>query len=146
MANGVTIEIEGLAALQKKLGRIPNELVTEVDVLMDVTARGFENRAVAVVAVGETGFLKGGISYEKLAPMQYEIVSAMHYSAYVEFGTITQVRVPAGLEAYAMQFKGRGIKKTGGMRARPFFFPQLPIAQQQIDKGLPKVVAKILNK
>jgi HK97 gp10 family phage protein len=46
----------------------------------------------------------------------------VEYSPYVEFGTGTLVNVPAGLESYAMQFKGKGVKKVN-LPARPFLFP-----------------------
>jgi len=47
----------------------------------------------------------------------------VEYAPYVEFGTITKVDVPIELTEYALQFKGRGIRKRGGMKARPFLYP-----------------------
>jgi hypothetical protein len=78
--------------------------------------------------------------------MSYEIVSGANYSAYVEFGTIDHVSVPAGIEDYAMQFKGKGIIKHGGVHPRPFFFPQLPIAQEAVKKNVQPLVAEALRK
>jgi hypothetical protein len=71
----------------------------------------------------DLGGLRGGISYYGFG-LNWSVVSAAHYSAYIEWGTITRVEPPneADLAAYAMMFKGAGIKKTGGMYARPFFF------------------------
>lgn len=45
----------------------------------------------------------------------------VEYSPYVEFGTGTQVDVPSGLEDYAIQFKGAGIKEVN-LPARPYLF------------------------
>ena len=45
----------------------------------------------------------------------------VEYSPYVEFGTGTEVDVPAGLEDYAIQFKGAGIKEVN-LPARPYLF------------------------
>jgi hypothetical protein len=142
MAKGVTIEVQGLRGLQKKLGRLPQNLIHEVDAEMADVTNNYLNRAEAAAPIGPTGFLHGRLSAPKLAVMKYEIVSPMNYSAYVEFGTITRVKVPAELTAYAAQFKGRGLRKTGGMPARPFFFPQLPIARAELNKNLKNLMER----
>lgn len=144
MAKGVTLEIQGLKELQKKLGKLPVNLVQEVDAEMGAVAKRFENRAVEAVPV-DNGLLKGAITTERKGEMDYEVTAGKDYAAYVEFGTITLVRVPAELTAYAMQFKGKGIRKTGGMPARPYFFPQLPIARAEINKELKNVVERALK-
>jgi hypothetical protein len=146
MANGVRIEVQGLERLIKKFGSIPQNVKKEIDAEMAATANNYVNRAVAAVPVGETGFLKSKITSEPLGPMNYEIVSGATYSAYVEFGTITRVKVPGELTAYAMQFKGKGIRKSGGLYPRPFFFPQLPIARAEFNKNLDEVVKRVLSK
>lgn len=51
------------------------------------------------------------------------VFTNVEYAAYVEFGTIEHVEVPLELTAYAMQFKGRGIRKKGGRKAKPFLYP-----------------------
>ena len=45
----------------------------------------------------------------------------LDYAPYVEFGTGTLVDVPKGLEDYAMQFKGAGVKEVN-LPARPYLF------------------------
>lgn len=144
MANGVRVQVSGLDKLVKKLGAIPENVKTEVDAEMDAVSRSYVNRAAKAAPV-DHGYLKNGITYDRIGMMQYEIVSAAKYSAYVEFGTITKVQVPAELVAYAAQFKGKGLKKNGGMRARPFFFPQLPIARSELNKNLKAIIAKVIK-
>jgi hypothetical protein len=141
MAKGISIEVQGLAALKKKLGELPAHLVTDVDAELDGLSRIYVDRA-QYDAPRNFGILAGAITYKRLGEMEYEVVSGAKYSAYVEFGTITQVRVPAELMDYAAQFKGKGIKKTGGMPARPFFFSQLPWARAEINKNLNEVVKR----
>ena len=63
-------------------------------------------------------------------------VTNVEYAAYVEFGTITKVEVPQELTEYAMQFKGKGIRTKGGMKARPYLYPAL-VAER------PKFIAAI---
>jgi hypothetical protein len=145
MANGVSIEIEGLDKLRKKLGKIPAALEREIDAELGVIAKNFENHAATSArnqGVFDNGRLVGDISSGRLAPMQWEVVSPHDYSAYQEFGTITKVRVPSELQSYALQFKGRGLRKTGGIVPRPFFFPQLPIARAELKKNLKPVIAR----
>lgn len=144
MARGTLIEVQGLNKLKKKLGQIPENVKKMVDAEMSAIAKEYEDRAVAAAPV-DTGFLKGQISASKVGEMNYEIVSGAKYSGYVEFGTVTKVQVPAELTTYAAQFKGAGLKKSGGMRAHPFFFLQLPIARADLNKNLKIVVNKALK-
>jgi hypothetical protein len=141
MANGVSIEIEGLDKLRKKLGKIPVALEREIDAELSVVSKNYENRAATAAPV-DTGFLRNQITSSKIGEMAYEVVSGARYSAYLEFGTITKVRVPSELQSYALQFKGRGLRKTGGIVPRPFFFPQLPIARAELKKNLKPVIAR----
>lgn len=144
MGKGVSIQVEGLDKLIKKFGKIPEPVSKEVDAELASTANEFVNRAVAAVPV-DTGFLRNGITFSKVSELNYEVVSGAKYSAYVEFGTIRFVNVPSDLVTYAAQFKGKGIRKTGGMSPRPFFFPQLPIARAELNKNLKQVVVRALK-
>lgn len=119
-------------------------------------------------APGNFGILKNEIGYEKTADMDYEVFSRTMYSAYVEFGTRTQVYIPTGLEEYAAQFIGspgatnlsakeaiflwckeKGIEEsawypifvtlmTKGQKPHPFFFPA-------VDRQLPLIVNRIVK-
>ncbi len=51
------------------------------------------------------------------------VYTNVEYAPYVEFGTIERVEVPTELTEYALQFKGRGIRKKGGRKAKPFLYP-----------------------
>lgn len=50
-----------------------------------------------------------------------KVGSPLDYAPYVEFGTGALVDVPTGLEGYAIQFKGKGIKQVN-LPARPYLF------------------------
>lgn len=144
MAKGVSIEIEGLDKLIKKLGAVPNALKLEIDAELDQSARGFMTNAAQAAPV-DTGFLRNQITFAKLGEMSYEVVSGARYSGFLEWGTITRVRVPAELQAYASQFKGKGLRKTGGIAPHPFFFIQIPKAQADLNKNLNKVIESALK-
>jgi hypothetical protein len=141
MARGVTIEIQGLKQVQKFFGELPRHVIVETDAEMADAANTMVNRAVADVPV-DTGRLRNAITFKRIKELVYEVVAATDYAAFVEFGTITLVKAPAEYAAYAMQFKGRGIKKTGGMRARPYLLPQIPVVQMQLNKNLNEMIKR----
>lgn len=53
------------------------------------------------------------------------------YAPYVEFGTGNKVYVPKELTDYAIQFKGRGIRKVNN-RHQPYFFPSVKISVKEM--------------
>lgn len=126
MSSGV--RLEGFDEFKNKVNSIGGDLppiahaiVTDLTLkwkdLAIKTARNQSNR---------TGKLIGGITTDISPIGKFPIVgqlsSSKLYSPYVEWGTIKKVSVPSDLQSYALQFKGRGIKKSGGMSPRPFFF------------------------
>lgn len=90
----------------------------------EIEASAFDIRSQAVTTVPvDTGILKGSI---KVVPGEHRfhkiIEAGAHYAPYIEFGTGTLVNVPSGLEDYAIQFKGKGVKQVN-LPARPFLIP-----------------------
>lgn len=59
--------------------------------------------------------------YKSVNGLNAEVGFTANYAAYVEFGTGGMVDVPSGLEEYAIQFKGAGIRQVN-LPARPFLF------------------------
>lgn len=53
------------------------------------------------------------------------------YAPYVEFGTGNKVYVPNELTEYAMQFKGRGIRKVNN-KHQPYFFPAVKLSVKEM--------------
>jgi len=143
MASGVFIKVDGLKELQKKFKDIPQKVLEEVDGAMAVAALDYESRAVGSVPV-DTGRLKGGISYKKIKDLHYEVVSPVEYSAYVEWGTRSNVQVPADLESYAIQFK-RSDGSGGGMRPQPFFFIHRGIVYKQLKQDIRQAIKEALK-
>jgi hypothetical protein len=142
----IKVELKGYKELSRKLGKLADEFEDEVDGEIEEVAKLYVSDAVHLAqsqGIFDEGRLLGAIRHERLAPMAYNIVAAVHYAAYHEWGTITHVRVPADQQAYAIQFKGRGRKKTGGIYPRPFFFPPMPKAQERM-KDIPQTVYKRL--
>jgi phage gpG-like protein len=89
----------------------------------------------------DTGRLKNAITQKKISKLNYEIVAQTNYAAYVEFGTGGLVDIPQGLEAYAAQFKGKGIRKVN-LPARPYLFPSFIEARAKLIEELKRVLKK----
>lgn len=80
-----------------------------------------ENMAKSRVPV-DTGELKNDISARvENERWTWTVGTNKHYAPYVEFGTGAMVDVPQGLEDYAIQFKGAGIRQVN-LPARPYLF------------------------
>lgn len=140
----VKVEIKGLKELNVRLN--PKRVVTEVDAEVKAAGKEFAKLAnqSAAAQFGDKGILLGGIQPIKNPPfLQSGAESNARYSAYLEFGTIQHVNVPPDLKDYAIQFKGQGIRKTGGIIARPYFFPQQPIVQTNLIKRIKAIVEDI---
>ena len=129
MAKPFRIELEGMDKVLNALAKADSDIAKRVDLELKAAANEIENQAsrnVSRIPRGGdsqfTGTLLKGISSRRSAPLQWEVVSSAEYSAFVEFGTGAYVKVPSGLENYAIQFKGRGIREVS-LPARPYFFP-----------------------
>lgn len=126
MANN-PFRINGLTGLKTKLKSFPATLKAEIDAELHASAATIERNAKRDAPV-DIGGLRQGISANKLGELEYEVVSAARYSAYVEFGTRTKVRIPAGYEEYAKQFQG---KAAGGGGLDEFFLNILEWVQHK---------------
>lgn len=86
---------------------------------INATNESIANKARGRAPV-DTGFLKNSIITQETEKGAETVVS-INYAPYIEFGTGGRVDVPAGLEDYAIQFKGEGIKQVN-IPAKPFLF------------------------
>jgi hypothetical protein len=138
MANEIILS--GFKEFQGKLKSLPIEIKDEADLHVQYAAERWEELAKldAPIDQGGAAGLVGGIKAAKIQDMVHEVVSAKHYSPYVEWGTGTRVSVPADLRAYAIQFKG--IKKVIGRYPHPYFFIQKPIVERELIANLRKLL------
>lgn len=92
----------------------------EYEELLHETIQNIETEATASAPV-DLGILKSSINGE-VDGLNGVVGSTVRYSPYIEFGTGGLVDVPAGLEDYAIKFKGAGIKQVN-LFPRPFLIP-----------------------
>ena len=111
-----------------KMKKAPARLKKEISAEVQLSGERFAELATKELSSGilkmPTGQLAGSIRPEKTGELSVQVIAHKEYAPYIEWGTITKVNVPAELKDYAIQFKGKGIKKNGGIETRPYFFKQ----------------------
>jgi HK97 gp10 family phage protein len=147
MADHISFKIEGLDALIQKIGRLAPKIAKEVAMEVNASALAIQSQARRSVATNSTdkGRLLGSIQLKEINKgdkIIYTVGSALKYAPYVEFGTGGLVNVPAGYEDFAIQFKGKGIRKIN-LRARPYLIPafenQIPVLRKNIQNVIKNV-------
>lgn len=135
----ITIDIKGLKELQAKLDKLPKIIEQELSGVLERGAQVFVRNAKRDAPV-DFGFLKNLISYAKAGELSFQVVSGSKYSPYLEWGTITRVSVPEELAGYAIQFKGKGIRKNGGIFPHPYFFKQQIPVKAEMEKNIDAIL------
>lgn len=147
MADQISFRIEGLDALIKRMGKLAPEIAKEVAMEVNASALAIQSKARRAVASNSTdkGRLVGSIQLKEVNTgdkIVYTVGSALKYAPYVEFGTGGTVNVPAGYEDFAIQFKGKGIRKVN-LRPRPYLIPafesEIPILRKNIQNVIKNV-------
>lgn len=103
----LTFDIKGFQDVLTRLERAPNTIVQEVNRELKDSADRIARNAKRDAPVDE-GRLRNEISVVKVSETQYDVVSPVSYSPFIEWGTRRKVRVPSELASYAAKFKGAG--------------------------------------
>ena len=143
---GVNISKEELDNLIKKLSGFGDAITERVADEIEVTTLDIETNAKMNLAasMSSSEYSFGGLmssihsitDRDNLAGIAY---TNIHYAPYVEFGTGGLVKIPAGFEEFAMQFKGKGIKKIN-LPARPYMYPALFKNQKMLFERLKNIL------
>lgn len=126
--------MQGYDKLLEKLKKYPAEKNKAVKMILVKAGFNIQNNARRIV-VSRTNQHKNLHQQiqTQATPNGATVFVRAGYAPYVEFGTGGLVNVPRGLEEYAMQFKGRGIKQVN-LPARPFMYPAFRIERPKIAK------------
>ena len=144
MADQIYFKIEGLDALIKRLGKLSPKIAKEVAMEVNASALAIQSKAKRNVVV-DNGMLRNSIQLNEINrgdKIVYTVGSALRYAPYVEFGTGGLVNVPAGFESFAIQFKGKGVRKVN-LRARPYLIPAFEGEIPILRKNIKKVIANV---
>jgi HK97 gp10 family phage protein len=110
---GFKLKLEGNKALLKNLDKLNKGTKTIIGQEIDESVRRIERDADAR-APKDTSFLRNSIRGEfDKNTLKGQVEAGMEYAAFVEFGTGSKVKVPAGLESYANEFRGRKLSSQG---------------------------------
>lgn len=107
MPQPFTLHIEGFNRLGLRIKQLPAKIQKEVSGEIGDSSDNILGQQLRLVPRNE-GRLSQGLSNRKVNDLEWENTSNALYSPYIEFGTKGKVKVPAGLESYAAQFKGKG--------------------------------------
>jgi len=103
----VNAKIKGLSKTIKALQNKGEEIRQKVNTEVKRSAKIIESNAKRNAPVSD-GRLRASIIADPVSDEQWQVLAKASYAPYVEFGTKSKVEIPAGLEGYAMQFKGGG--------------------------------------
>lgn len=107
MAKGFTIELVGLKDWINRLEKTEKAIIKEIDTEIAATAVNIDKEAKRDAPVNY-GKLRNSIYHKKVGKLTYEVGTQVEYGAYLEFGTKTYAQIPAELQSYAAQFRGKG--------------------------------------
>ena len=107
--SAVKFDIKGIDKLQKKISELPKELQEEV--VGEIQAWGYDVNAEQIGLISQQKIQDLGALQQNTKavpkPDGVELISNVYYAPYIEFGTGAKVRVPAELNNYASQFRGK---------------------------------------
>ncbi len=144
---GFTFKLDGLSKALSEIDKYTADVREEVGLEMIELGNAIETQAKGACPVNYGNLresikvLRGEGEGAGANNLTANIAVLANYAAYVEFGTGTDVSVPEFIEGledlpeYAMQFKGKGVRKIN-FPARPFFFPAV---QQQAQELIPRL-------
>lgn len=144
MADQISFKIEGLDALIKRLGKLSPKIAKEVAMEVNASALAIQSKAKRDVQV-DNSTLRSSIQLKEINQgdkIVYTVGSALRYAPYVEFGTGGLVNVPIGFESFAIQFKGKGVRKIN-LRARPYLIPAFESEIPILRKNIKNVIANV---
>jgi hypothetical protein len=157
-ASGVFINFDSLKEIKEKFKNLSADAAKDVDSILEKSAQSIALLAKQNLSgvdynpndyqkpfeklyatTNDITDLKQSIGVVAKAINNYEVVATMPYAAYIEFGTGGAVKIPAGVEDYAIQFKKRNPQNIS-MKANPYLFPALFQIKPQILQDIEDVL------
>lgn len=158
------VDLLGVPEFSGKMQNLAKKKAEEIDFEIEASMKEMKLGSQQA-APKDQGILVSEISYRQVSSLNWELVSAALYSAWLEFGTRSQVVIPAGLEQVAAEARGarggstgakemifkwcerHGIERrawyaifikimTRGIKPHPFFFKQLQIEQPNLIRNV----------
>ena len=129
------VNLSGLKDVEGKLNKL-SLIMTDVSNEINASALKIYTDAKREVKVDNSTLRSSiAINPDSKGSLTYSVEARAKYAPYVEFGTGGLVDVPAGYDDFAIQFKGKGIRKVN-LRARPFLIPAFEQEKPKLIKRL----------
>jgi len=130
-----SVNLNGSKEVEGKLNKL-SLIMTDVSNEINASALKIYTDAKREVKVDNSTLRSSiAINPDSKGSLTYSVEARAKYAPYVEFGTGGMVDVPAGYEDFAIQFKGKGIRKVN-LRARPFLIPAFEQEKPKLIKRL----------
>lgn len=98
----------GLDQFRGQIESAKKVIQAEVSAEIQTAAMEFEGLAKRSASdFGDRGTLRQSIGHRQIDAFNYEVFVGTFYAPFIEFGTKSKARVPAGLEDVAAQFRGQ---------------------------------------
>lgn len=129
------------AKLTAEFKGLKSDLDKEIEQAIQIATRNTSANAKSFAPVNISG-LRSSI-HPIVKGKTGEVLANVKYAPYQDFGTGDKVIVPTELKDYAMQFKGKGIRKVN-TRPQPYLYPAFFINRDRLTKDLDKRMKKVL--
>jgi hypothetical protein len=117
MAFSINIQGDLQGELLEEFNRIKDDIEEALALNMGEAAKQVQTK-IPVNKRGDLGgFLKSGFQFQQVSDFEYSFENPIKYAPFVDFGTGSQVQIPAGLESFAREFYRTGKGRTP---AQPF--------------------------
>ena len=140
----ITLDIGNLSDVFKKLDTLDVKIQAEVKNEMNASALTIQSSAKRLAPV-DLGFLRNSIYLKEESKDKstvYTVGARAKYAPYIEFGTGTEVTIPAGYEELAKVFKGKNKAKIN-IRPQPFLIPSFEVEKPKLIERLKKLLKDV---
>lgn len=142
--DSVTLDIGNISDVFKKLDTLDVKIQTEVKNEMNASALTIQSSAKRLAPV-DLGFLRNSIYLKEESKDKstvFTVGARAKYAPYIEFGTGTEVTIPAGYEELAKVFKGKNKAKIN-IRPQPFLIPSFEVEKPKLIERLKKLLKDV---
>lgn len=136
----IGIQLRGIKGINEALKRKDKALTQGVSKAVETSVININKEQVRRAPI-DMGTLRQRTTWAKMGELDFRMISDTEYAPFQEFGTGGLVDIPAGLEAYASKFKGKGIRQVN-MRPQPFFFAPFFEGRKKLIEQIKKLLAQ----
>jgi HK97 gp10 family phage protein len=142
--DNVTFSMQNLSEVFKDLDKLDVKIQAEIRNEMNASALTIQSSAKRLAPV-DLGFLRNSIYLKEESEKNsiiFTVGAKAKYAPYIEFGTGTEVTVPAGYEDLAIVFKGKNAAKIN-IKPQPFLIPSFEVEKPKLIERIKKLLKDV---